>query len=99
MKVFICLIFMSLTAFSGRAQGNQPVSWKFVSEATAPLTYKVHFVASIQAPFHIYPQSFSGGIGMPTTISIEENANIELLGEMEEKGVGSSEGETPAFYA
>ena len=99
MKAFICLIFTSLTAFAGQAQGNQPVSWKFASEATAPLTYKVYFVASIRAPFHIYPQSFSGGIGMPTTISIEDNSNVELLGEMEEKGVGSSEGEAPAFYA
>jgi len=36
---------------------------------------------------------------MPTTISIEENANVELIGEVEEKGVEPSNGETPAFYA
>ncbi|MBN9385802.1 MAG: TlpA family protein disulfide reductase [Chitinophagaceae bacterium] len=99
MKAFICLIFMNLTAFAGQAQGNQPVAWKFASEAAAPLTYQINFMASIREPFHIYPQSFSGGIGMPTTISIEENANIELVGEMKEKGVESSEGVTPAFYA
>lgn len=90
---------MNLTAFAGQAQGNQPVAWKFASEAAAPLTYQINFMASIREPFHIYPQSFSGGIGMPTTISIEENANIELVGEMKEKGVESSEGVTPAFYA
>ncbi|MDO6430007.1 TlpA disulfide reductase family protein [Flavitalea sp. BT771] len=99
MKVIIYLAFMSLTAAAGRAQDNQPVSWKFSSEATAPLTYKINFVASIKEPFHIYPQSFSGGIGMPTTISIEENANVELIGEIGEKGVEPSNGETPAFYA
>jgi thiol-disulfide isomerase/thioredoxin len=99
MKAFISLILIVLTAFAGQAQGNQPVSWKFASEAAAPLTYRINFMASIQEPFHIYPQSFTGGIGMPTTISIEENANVELVGEMKEKGVESSEGGTPAFYA
>lgn len=99
MKAFIYLICMSLAVFAGRAQGNQPVTWKFAGEATAPLTYRINFIASIQEPWHIYPQSFSGGIGMPTTISIEENANVELLGEIGEKGVETSEGEAPAFYA
>ncbi len=99
MKAIICLICISLGAFAGRSQGNQPVSWKFSSDATAPLTYRIHFAAAVQAPFHIYPSTFTGGIGMPTTITIEENANVELVGEMEEKGVETTAGETPAFYA
>ena len=99
MRAVFLLMLMGFPAVTGWAQGNQPVSWKFVSEATGPRTFKIDFVASVSEPFHIYPQSFEGGIGMPTTISIEENANVELVGEMEEKGVESSHGGTAAYYA
>jgi len=78
---------------------DHPVSWKFSSETTAPLTFQINFVASIKEPFHIYPQSFGGGIGMPTTISMEENANVQLIGQIREKGVDSSNGGTAAYYA
>lgn len=99
MRSVIFLICMVLAAFSGFAQDNHPVSWKFSSESTAPLTFKIHFVASIKEPFHIYPRSFDGGLGMPTTISFGENANVELIGEMEEKGVEPSNEEKVVHYA
>ncbi|MBS0030220.1 peroxiredoxin family protein [Chitinophaga sp. 22321] len=99
MRSVFFLILISLAAISGFAQNSHPVSWKFSSESTGPRTFKINFVASIKEPFHIYPQSFDGGLGMPTTISFEENANVELIGEMEEKGVESSNGEAVAFYA
>lgn len=95
--IFLALI--SLAAVTGWAQDDHPVSWKFNSEPTAPHTFKINFVASVEEPFHIYPQSFDGGLGMPTTILIKENPNIELMGEMTEKGIEPSNGETAAYYA
>ena len=97
-RVFF-LILTSLAALSGIAQDNHPVSWKFRSDSIAPLTFKIAFVASINEPFHIYPQSYDGGMGMPTTITWTENPNIQLIGEMDEKGATSSTGETVAYYA
>lgn len=99
MRSVIFLMLMSFAAFHGQAQDDHPVSWKFSSESTAPRTFKINFIASVKAPFHIYPQSFDGGLGMPTTISIEENPNVELMGEMTEKGMDTSHGETVAYYA
>lgn len=99
MRSVIFLILTSLAALSGIAQDNHPVSWKFHSDSIAPLTFKIAFVASINEPFHIYPQSYDGGMGMPTTITWEENPNVQLIGEMEEKGAASSAGETVAYYA
>src|SRR5689334_6944827 len=60
MRSLFFLLFISFAAFHGRAQSSHPVSWKFSSELIAPLTFTVNFTASINEPFHIYPQSFEG---------------------------------------
>lgn len=99
MRLLIVLILTCLVAFPGKAQDNHPVSWRFSSELIAPLTFKINFVASIKEPFHIYPQSYDGGMGMPTTISFGEDANIQLTGELQEKGDEPSNGEAVAYYA
>ncbi|MBS1602374.1 MAG: TlpA family protein disulfide reductase [Bacteroidetes bacterium] len=98
MRTFIVGILICLMALSGSAQDNHPVSWRLSSTSTWPLTFEVKFIASIKEPFHIYPQSFAGGIGMPTTISFETNDNVELTGEMKEKGDEIPAGEEAAFY-
>ena len=99
MRRVIFLILTCLAALPGWAQVNNPVSWKFQIDSIAPLTFKIDFVASINEPFHIYPQSYDGGMGMPTTITLGENSNVELIGEMEEKGIESAAGEAVAYYA
>ena len=99
MRLVILSILTNLAALSGIAQDNHPVSWKFSSDPIAPLTFKIAFTASINEPFHIYPQSYDGGIGMPTTISFAENVNVQLIGKLEEKGVEPSNGATVAYYA
>ncbi|MGN6421447.1 MAG: peroxiredoxin family protein [Pseudobacter sp.] len=97
MKRSILFIILSGMAFLGFAQDNHPVSWKFTSERIAPLTYKVNFIATIQAPYHIYPQT-EGGMGMPTEFLFADNDNIELIGKVTEKGVVKQEGEEVAYY-
>lgn len=99
MRLLIVSILTILVTFSVKAQDSHPVSWKFNSEPIAPLTFKINFVASIKEPFHIYPQAYDGGMGMPTTISFVEDANIQLTGELQEKGDEPSNGEAVAYFA
>jgi len=99
MRSVILFILTSLTALSGIAQNNHPVSWTFSSDSIAPLTFRIAFAASINEPFHIYPQSYDGGMGMPTTISFAENTNVQVIGKVEEKGAGSPNGAAVAYYA
>ena len=98
MRTVIFGILTGLMALSGSAQDSHPVSWKLSSTSTGLLTFQLDFIAAIKEPFHIYPQSFAGGIGMPTSISFETNDNVELIGEMKEKGDETAAGEEAAFY-
>lgn len=99
MRSMIFLWLASLAVFHGQAQDNHPVSWKFNSDSTAPRTFIIDFTASIDEPFHIYPQTYAGGLGMPTTITFEKDPNVELIGKLEEKGVEPSNSGTVAYYA
>lgn len=93
----LLLLVVLLVSFSGFAQNAHPVSWKFSSELIGPLTYKVKFQATIKEPYHIYPQLASeGGMGMPTKFLFEDDADIELIGDMEEEG---AEKEKAAHYS
>ena len=91
----ICSIFTSLTF----AQDNHPVSWKFNAEKTAQSTFKILINALIKEPYHIYPQQSSGGgLGMPTEIIFQPNANVEFVGGIQEKGSEDHGAEVPAHY-
>ena len=68
-------------AINGFSQAKYPVKWEVSSERIDELTYKVQFIAEIDAPYHIYPQKgTTGGMGMPTKFIFEENPNLELIG-------------------
>jgi peroxiredoxin len=98
-RLFLLVILCSLM-FQGNTQDGHPVSWKIDSEKIGPLTHKVQLHASVKEPYHIYPQGFSGsGMGMPTTILFKEDINVELMGEIEEKGDEQTGGETLAYYS
>jgi thiol-disulfide isomerase/thioredoxin len=100
MKRIILLIVLNAIAFLGFAQDNHPVSWKFSSEKIAPLTYKLKLEATVQEPYHIYPQEASGGgMGMPTEFIFVEDPNVEFVGTMEEKGVEQKGDDPVAYYA
>ena len=100
MKQIIIAILLFALSFVGFAQDSHPVSWKFSSEKIAALTYKVKFVATVEEPYHIYPQSgeFDDGLGMPTEFIFVEDPDIEFIGTMEEKGFEQDEGEPLPYY-
>lgn len=100
MKRILISILLSTISVWGFSQNNHPVSWKFSSKKVDALTYKVKFVASVEEPFHIYPQSGQAGdgLGMPTEFLFAEDSNIELIGSMDEKGVEQKDGESLPYY-
>lgn len=91
----VILTILSLLAF---AQDNHPVSWKFSTEKAGPSIFKILINALIKDPYHIYPQSSGGGLGMPTEIVFEANPNVEFVGEVQEKGLEDHGAEVPAHY-
>lgn len=97
-RILLFLMLSTLTCLA-LAQDIDPVSWKFSSQKTAPLTYEIKFIATVEEPFHIYPQSSDGGIGMPTEFIFTNNDNIELIGEVGEQGLDKKKGEEVAYYA
>ncbi|MFA4869559.1 MAG: TlpA disulfide reductase family protein [Pedobacter sp.] len=99
MKRFIFFIIIFQAAFSALAQNNHPVSWKFSSEKIAPLTYQIKLHATVQEPYHIYPQGSAGGMGMPTEFLFDQDDNVEFVGEMKERGEEQKDGGSLAYYS
>lgn len=99
MKRFIFFIIIFQAAFSALAQNNHPVSWKFSSEKIAPLTYQIKLQATVQQPYHIYPQGAAGGMGMPTEFLFDQDDNVEFVGEMKERGEDQKGEESLAYYS
>lgn len=100
MKRFNLFMVICMLTISSFAQTNHPVSWKFSSEKTGPLTYQIKLQAIINEPYHIYAlQASGGGLGMPTEFLFEKNDQVEFIGEMAEKGATQFDGEILSQYA
>ncbi len=100
MRTFSFLLLISLAVLAARGQATHPVSWTLSSEDIGNGTFKIYLRATIREPFHIYPQQSSdGGLGIPTSIVFRENANIELVGEPEEKGLEENNSRKMAYYS
>ncbi|SKB39445.1 Peroxiredoxin [Sphingobacterium nematocida] len=93
-------VWLNILAFSGFAQGNNPVSWEINSEKIADLTYRINMNATIKEPYHIYPQQSSGGgLGMPTEITFTEADGLEFIGATSEKGEATNAEKRVPYYA
>ena len=99
MKKAMLMVLLKAVVLFALAQDEHPVTWKFDVVKTGPLTFRVQMHATVKAPYHIYPQQASGGIGMPTSIVFSENANLKFTGGIEEKGVEPVGEEGAAHYA
>lgn len=99
MKRIIFFIIIYQVVISAFAQNNHPVSWTFSSEKIAPLTYQIKLHASVQEPYHIYPQGAAGGMGMPTEFLFTGDDNVEFIGEMKERGDEQKGEESLAYYS
>lgn len=83
-KISLIIILMCV-AFISKAQ--DVVKWEIQCKKIAANTYEVHFTPKMQASWHIYSLKVSGGMGMPTSFSFENNPLITLKGGVKEIGM------------
>src|SRR5699024_4052761 len=88
-KLFL-IGFLALFPLSLSAQILKPVSWEFskdvVKQDTSPVkTYLIHLKAYIDKGWHVYTQKAGNG-PIPTSVIIEENPNIKIIGQVKEVG-------------
>ncbi len=63
-----------------------PVKWTFSVAQTSDVEYQITFTAEVANGWSIYSQHTDPSGPVPTSFNFDENANIQLIGEMEERG-------------
>ena len=61
-----------------------PVVWEFAYNKTGEMQYELVFTAKIENRWHLYSQDIPDGGPIPTSFSINESDNFELVGNVEE---------------
>src|SRR6478672_7363384 len=77
LKAFILFFLISSTSF---AQIIMPRHWSFRADQIKGNEYNLVFTMVIDKPWHGYSQKVDGDAPKPTLISIDKNADIELIG-------------------
>lgn len=93
-KLVLSLLF--LFSISAQAQVFDPVKWTFQIEKTGDKEYKLRYIAKVDKGWNVYSQFTSDDGPVPTTITYEEKAGIELIGKSSETG-SRKEGMDPLF--
>lgn len=82
-------ILLSLLLFASSvkliAQIKNPVTWNFSAKKITDKTFEVHIIATIEAGWHIYTLGHKGDIGVPTSITFNNNPLILLSGKLSTK--------------
>lgn len=85
-KYFLSLftvLFLAVTTTT-KAQIKTPVKWAFESTKTNGNKATLKFTATIDKPWHIYSSKQADGGPIKTTVTINKNANVKLIGKIEE---------------
>ncbi len=81
------LFFLFLLPFVVSAQVLTPVEWSTETKDLGNDEYEVLLHAKIDEGWHMYSQKHpDSGIGVPATITFEENPNVKLIGQVDEIG-------------
>lgn len=81
------LFFLLLLPFLVNAQVLTPVKWSTETKDLGNNEYEISLHAKIESGWHMYSQKHPGdGIGVPATITFENNANVEYIGKVSESG-------------
>jgi len=81
------LFFLLVLPFLVNAQVLTPVKWSTNTKDLGNNEYEISLQAAIDEGWHMYSQKHpADGIGVPATITFEENVNIKLIGEVTETG-------------
>lgn len=76
--IFVGLILFAVQSF---AQIMEPVKWAFETRKDGE-NIQLVFKASIDEGWHLYDTSLPDGGPVPTSFYFNDNANVELVGEM-----------------
>src|SRR5690606_24925361 len=81
------LFFLLVLPFLANAQVLTPVKWNTGTKDLGNNEYEISLKATIDEGWHMYSQKHpADGIGIPATITFEENPNVKLIGEVTETG-------------
>ncbi|NLN32733.1 MAG: DUF255 domain-containing protein [Flavobacteriaceae bacterium] len=81
------LFYLLFLPFFLNAQVLTPVKWSTETKDLGNDEYEVLLHAKLDDGWHMYSQQHPGdGIGIPATISFEENPNVQLVGKTQEIG-------------
>lgn len=81
------LFFLMFLPFLVQAQILTPVKWTTETKDLGNDEYEISLHAKIDNGWHMYSQQHPGdGIGVPATITFENNSNVELIGKTTESG-------------
>lgn len=81
------LFFLLLLPFLVNAQILTPVKWSTETKDLGNNEYEISLHAKIESGWHMYSQKHPGdGIGVPATITFENNSNVEYIGKVSETG-------------
>ena len=86
MKKLIVLVNIMMIISTLHAQQTDPVHWHFSNKKINDNTYELHFTANIDTQWHIYAQDNPEDLGLPTTISFNNNSQTDLVGKIKEVG-------------
>ena len=78
------VLFLFLGANALFSQILNPVVWEFAYNKTGEMQYDLVFTAKIENRWHLYSQDIPDGGPIPTSFSINESDNFELVGNVEE---------------
>ncbi|MDT8400213.1 MAG: cytochrome c biogenesis protein CcdA [Bacteroidales bacterium] len=84
-SLFFSFIFISIASFT---QIYDPVDWSFSYEKTGNQSYDLVFTAVIEEKSHLYSMHLPEGGPIPTSFTLEESGNYELVGETREMNEG-----------
>lgn len=83
-RTLLLLLLLPVIAIS---QVLDPVKWSTELKDLGNNEYEIYLYAKIDKGWHIYSQQHpDGGIGVPASITFENNANIQLIGKTRESG-------------
>jgi thiol:disulfide interchange protein DsbD len=86
MKHLKALVLLLLLGTSSFAQIVVPRHWSFRADHLSGNEYNLVFTMDIDKPWHGYSQKVDGDAPMPTSIAIDKNPDIELIGTTTEGG-------------
>jgi thiol:disulfide interchange protein DsbD len=82
--IITLILFLVLSVNALYSQILDPVDWEFAYNKTGTMQYELVFTAKIENRWHLYSQDIPDGGPIPTSFSINESDNFELVGNVEE---------------